>query len=147
MEAAYGDRAFYVHLRRDDEATAASHVKRWNKPAMHAYRKGILWDVDPETDRLDLARDLTLTMNTNIGHYLRDKTQVMRIDIETAGTSFPELWERIGAEGDLEAALGELRVRHHAGTERRATPRESTERTDERRPGWRAWLPGRSGRR
>lgn len=146
MEAAFGDSAFYVHLLRDDEATAASHVKRWNKPAMQSYRKGILWDVDPETDRLDLARDLTLTMNTNIEHFLRDKSKTMRIDIETAGEAFPEFWERIGAEGDLEAALRELRVHHHAGTEQRSTPRETPPQAKPAHAGWRALLPGRSGR-
>ncbi len=65
------------------------------------------------------------TMNTNIEHYLRDKSRTMRIDIETAGEAFPEFWERIGAEGDLEAALRELQVHHHAGTEQRSTPRET----------------------
>jgi hypothetical protein len=150
MEAAFGDSAVYVHLRRDAEATAASHVKRWNKPAMQSYRKGILWDVDPDTDRLDLARDLTLTMNTNIEYYLRDKTRAMRIDIETAGASFPGFWERIGAEGDLDAALRELQVHHHAGTERRTTPREAKQPPDPAprgATGWRSLLPGRSGRR
>jgi len=123
LQEAFGDRAFYVHLRRDHEATAASHVKRWNKPAMQSYRKGILWDVDPETDRLALARDLNLTMNSNIELYLRDKSKVMGIDIETAGQSFPTFWQAIGAEGDLQAALAELSVKHHEGTARRTTPR------------------------
>jgi hypothetical protein len=123
LERTFGDEAFYVHLRRDEEATAASHVKRWNKPAMQSYRKGILWDVDPETDRLALARDLNLTMNSNIELFLRDKSRTMGIDIETAPSSFPAFWEAIGAEGDLEAALAELTVRHHEGTAQRTTPR------------------------
>jgi hypothetical protein len=123
LDRAFGDEAFYVHLRRDDEATAASHVKRWNKPAMQSYRKGILWDVDPETDRLALARDLNLTMNSNIELFLRDKSRTMGIDIETATASFPAFWDAIGAEGDLEAALAELTVRHHEGTAQRTTPR------------------------
>lgn len=123
LETAFGDEAFYVHLRRDDEATAASHVKRWNKPAMQSYRKGILWDVDPATERLALARDLNLTMNSNIELFLRDKSRVMRIDIETASGTFPAFWEAINAEGDLEAALAELPVRHHEGTAPRTTPR------------------------
>lgn len=123
LEQAFGDAAFYVHLRRDDEATAASHVRRWNKPAMQSYRKGILWDVDPETDRLALARDLNLTMNSNIELFLRDKSRTMRVDIETATSSFPAFWEAIGAEGDLEAALAELTLRHHEGTAQRTTAR------------------------
>jgi hypothetical protein len=69
----------------------------------------------------------------------------MRIDIETAGEAFPEFWERIGAAGDLEAALRELQVHHHAGTEQRSTPRETPPQTKPTRAGWRALLPGRSG--
>jgi hypothetical protein len=125
LEEAFGDDAFYVHLRRDDEATAASYVRRWNKPAMRSYRKGILWDVDPDVDRLDVALDLNHTIDTNIRYYLRDKTQQMTMDIETAQETFPTFWERIGAEGDLDAALAEFDRRHHQGTEQRSTPRPS----------------------
>lgn len=124
LEVAYGDRAAYVHLRRDDEATAASHVRRWNKPAMRSYRNGILWDVDPEMDRMALARDLNLTMNSNIELFLRDKSRVTRIDIESAAETFPLFWESIGAEGDLAAAVAELGVKHHERGAARQTPRE-----------------------
>jgi hypothetical protein len=123
LEEAFGDDAFYVHLKRDDEATAASRMRRWNKPAMRSYRKGILWDVDPNVDRLEVALDLNHTINSNIAYYLRDKTRQMTIHIETARDSFPTFWERVGAEGDLEAALAEFERRHHHGTERRGTPR------------------------
>jgi hypothetical protein len=152
LEEVFGDRAFYVHLLRDEQATAASRARRWNKPAMRSYRDGILWDVDPSVERLDVARDLVRTVNSNIEHYLRDKTQTMRIDIETAADSFPDFWGRIGAEGDLEAALRELQVHHHEGTEARSTPRERARqpRQDERARssgGWRSLLPGGARRR
>jgi hypothetical protein len=157
LEDAFGDRAFYVHLRRDERATAESRVKRWNKPAMRAYRDGILWDVDASVERIDLALDLVRTVDRNIEHYLRDKTKTMRIDIETAATTFPEFWERIGAEGDLEAALRELQTHHHEGTQRRTTPRTSDPADDADRServktpstagGWRSLLAGRSRRR
>jgi hypothetical protein len=143
LEEAYGDNAFYVHLRRDEQATAASRMRRWNKPAMRAYRDGILWDVDPAVSRMDLALDLNRTVSSNIDYYLRDKTQTMGIDIETAGQTFPGFWQRIGAEGDLGAALKELEAHHHAGTERRPTPRRAAPGGG----GWRSWLPGRSRRR
>jgi len=126
LEMSYGDGAYYVHLRRDDEATAASHVKRWNKPAMRSYRKGILWGVDAGVDRMAMARDLSLTMNSNIEHFLRDKSKVMRMDIETAAGTFPAFWEAIGAEGDLAAALAEFSTRHHEGTAKRTTPRSAS---------------------
>ncbi len=137
LEDAYGDAAFYVHLRRDEQATAASRMRRWNKPLMRAYRNGILWDVDPGVSRLDLARDLNHTVNRNIELFLRDKTRTMRIDIESARQALPEFWRRIGAEGDLEAALEELRLHHHAGTERRPGPRRSAAR------GWQTLVPAR----
>jgi hypothetical protein len=150
LEEAFGDRAFYVHLVRDEKATAASRMRRWNKPGMRSYRDGILWDVDPSVSREDIAIDFVRTVNSNIEHYLRDKTRTIRIDIEMAAETFPEFWGRIGAEGDLEAALRELASHHHAGTERRPTPRRS----DVERPpgthasgGWRSLLPGRAGRR
>jgi hypothetical protein len=124
LEKAFGDDAYYVHLRRDDEATAESHAKRWNKPAMRSYRNGILWDVDPDVDRMDLARDLNLTLNSNIEFFLRGKSGTIRIDIEDAASSFPAFWEAIGAEGDLQAALAEFEIKHHEGKARRSTPRE-----------------------
>ena len=124
LEAAFGNDAFYVHLRRDDEATASSHVKRWNKPAVRSYRNGILWDVDPDIDRMALARDLNHTINSNIEFFLRDKTRTMQIDIETATERFPAFWEAIGAAGDLAASMAEFEVRHHEGKTPRVTPRE-----------------------
>jgi hypothetical protein len=89
-----------------------------------------------------MALDLNRTVTANIELFLRDKHQVMRIDIETARQSFPEFWKRIGAEGDLEAALEELTTHHHAGTERRPSPRQAA-----RSRGWRALLPARLRRR
>jgi hypothetical protein len=150
LEEAFGDRAFYVHLRRDEQATAESRVRRWNKPGMRSYRDGILWDVDPGVERLDLALDFVRAVNMNIEHYLRDKTQAMRIDIETAVETFPEFWQRIGAEGDLEAALRELTTQHHAGTEKRPSPRERSSRPPRKAAptsGWRALLSGHATRR
>jgi hypothetical protein len=123
LEETFGNGAFYVHLVRDQRAVAASRMRRWNKPGMRSYRDGILWDVDPSVSREDIALDFVRTVDSNIEHFLRDKTQTMRIDIETAAQTFPEFWERIGAEGDLEAALRELEVHHHEGTQRRSTPR------------------------
>jgi len=149
LEAAFGDDAFYVHLRRDSEATAASMARRWSKPAMRSYRQGILWDVDPTTDRVVLARDLVETLDSNIRYYLRDKSDCMTIDIETARSSFPTFWTRIGAEGDLEAALAEFDTRHHEGRSQRTTPRPSSgggTRRPKRAGGWRGWRIPRLGR-
>jgi len=147
LAATYGDEAFYVHLRRDEAATAASFAKRWNKPAMRAWRKGILWDVDPGADRFELALDLVRTMNSNIEHFLGQRSQTMTVDIEAAEPAFREFWERIGAEGDLDAAVAQLAVRHHEGTSRRSTPRRRDRSGPQSPRGGRGKGAGRGGRR
>jgi hypothetical protein len=37
----------------------------------------------------------------------------MTVWLEDASTWFPTLWDRIGGEGDLEAAMAEFGVRHN----------------------------------
>jgi hypothetical protein len=49
-----------------------------------------------------------------IGLFLRDKTNVMTIDIDNPKSAFTEFWQRIGAEGDLEKALLEFNVSYNA---------------------------------
>ena len=113
LDAAFGDRALYVHLKRDPEAVAASFRRRWNKPAMRAYRKGILLDLDPGSDPMAVARDYVDTVERNIELFLRGRPQAMVVELEAAARDFPRFWERIGATGDLEAAIAEFSVRHH----------------------------------
>ncbi|MDP6538176.1 MAG: hypothetical protein QF903_04675 [Planctomycetota bacterium] len=115
LDEAYGDEAFYVHLRRDADATAASFVKRYRKGIMRAYtRRGILHGLPRDADRLEVARDYCLTVGSNIEHFLRDKTHTLAMDIETPLEAFELLWDRIGAEGDFEAGARELGIRHNA---------------------------------
>ncbi|MDP6408971.1 MAG: hypothetical protein QGI46_06315 [Planctomycetota bacterium] len=115
LEEAYGDSACYVHLQRDLDATAASFVKRYRKGIMRAYgRHGVLYGLPRGADRLTVARDLCRTVDANIEAFLRDKSNALRMRIETAAERFGELWELIGAEGDYDRALGELRIRHNA---------------------------------
>ena len=123
LEDAYGDRAFYVHLRRDEQATAASRMRRWNKPLMRAYRNGILWDVSPDVSRLDVALDLNRTVTATSSSSCATRARSCASTSRRRAQTFPEFWKRIGAQGDLEAALEELHLHHHAGTERRPTPR------------------------
>lgn len=53
------------------------------------------------------------TMTTNIAAFLRDK-EWMTGDIENAGQWFPQFWDRIGASGDLSAALEGLDYHYNA---------------------------------
>jgi len=123
LQEAYGDRAMYVHLRRDIDETVASYVARYDVGLFRAYRRHILWRVPHESDPEPVARDFVSTVTSNIELYLRDKTRVMDFQLEDSSTAFPRFWRWIGAEGDLDAALAEFAKWHNAsagGTERRA---------------------------
>lgn len=115
LDQAYGDRAYYVHLLRDPEATAQSfcHRRDWPHNIIPAYRDGIAMGAS-ETTRLDLCRDYVSTVNANISSFLKDKSHVQVFELERAADQFPAFLEWIGATGDLKAACGEFSVRHNA---------------------------------
>jgi hypothetical protein len=110
----YGDDAYYVHLMRDEEATARSFVARYDRGVMLAYRKGIITGAPASAQPMDMALDYVRTVNRNIVAFLRDKTHVMDVHLESARDDFRTFWDWIGAEGDLDAALAEWDVRHDA---------------------------------
>jgi hypothetical protein len=112
---ANGDEARYVHLLRDPEAVAQSYARRWQAPLIRTYRRGILFEIDDDADRLAVARDLVSTLTANIEAFLATRRHVMRIRIEEAAAVFPDFWKWIRAEGDLAAALAELGKRYHEG--------------------------------
>ncbi len=113
LDEKYGDDAFYVHLKRDENATATSFVKRYRKGIMKGYQKilhGLPWSADKHAVALDYCR----TVNSNIEMFLKDKTKTMQMDIENGKEGFARLWDLIGAEGDREKALAEFEIRHNA---------------------------------
>ena len=114
LDKTYGDTAFYVHLRRDAEATAASFVKRREFGIMKAWREGILMDARPEQSARDIALDYVYTVETNIEHFLRGKSRRMTVRLENAKADFTAFWDRIGAEGDLGMALAAWDTSHNA---------------------------------
>ncbi len=115
LDAKYGDSAFYVHLKRCPEDTAASYVRRYDRGLIKAYRgKGIIMRLPEQTNPMSVALDLCETVNANIELFLKDKTHKMVFDLESAKTDFPVFWDRIGAAGDLPAALLEFDIRHNA---------------------------------
>jgi hypothetical protein len=114
LDRAYGDRAFYVHLRRDAASVARSYRERYGIWIMKAYREGILLNLPADADPLAVCLDYCDTVNSNIEFFLRDKTHTMTIDLAEIETAFPQFWRWIGAEGNLEAALGCFQTRHNA---------------------------------
>ena len=114
LDRAYGDEAYYVHLSRDPEATAASFARRYRGGVMRAYRKGILFEHAAGKDPLDVCRDYCDTVNTNITHFLRDKSHTMTFQLESAKEDFARFWKWIGAEGDLDGGMAEWDRKHNA---------------------------------
>lgn len=118
LEAVYGDNALYVHLHRDRSKVIASYAQRWAPVGgmMPAYRNGILRA--GAHSRSATAADFVATVEANIASFLRDKTMTMSVALEEAADWFPVFWERIGAEGDLDAAITEWSQPHNARRER-----------------------------
>ncbi|THV37096.1 hypothetical protein [Glycomyces buryatensis] len=114
-----GTEVLYVHLRRDPEAVAQSFLRRWGGPQkasiIRAYAHGMLqrgaeW---PEERRIEVCRDYVETVNTNIEAFIARRPS-MTIWLDQAADRFPLFLDRIGAEGDLEAAVGEFQTVHNA---------------------------------
>ena len=117
LDTVWGDRAAYVHLTRDPAAVARSFAARARQGILRAYGRDILmphrkWT--PARPPIALAADYVETVTRNIEHFLRGKTHVARIALETIGPDFDLFCTWIGAEGDLTAARAELSVRHNA---------------------------------
>lgn len=110
LEQEYGDRAFYVHLIRNREATIQSYNRRWirNGSLIRAYCEGIHQIALHKLDRrlrLEVVGDFYDQVNANITHFLKDKEQQFCLHIENASVEFPQFWNLIGAEGDLKRAV------------------------------------------
>ena len=117
LDQTHGDTAHYVHLLRDPAEVARSYAGRQNYGLMKAYRETLLLNLNfraPQTPVADMAADLVETITANITHFLRDKTRVMTVQVESIATDFPRFWHWIGAQGDLAAAMAEWQVRHNA---------------------------------
>jgi hypothetical protein len=108
----YGDEAFYVHMTRDENKVAESFYARYDAPGsiVRAYHTSILMGATAETPILEVCHDFCDTVNMNIALFLRDRPNKMCFPLEQATELFPEFWEHIGAEGDLDAAMAEWSI-------------------------------------
>ena len=116
LDQAFGNDAFYVHLVRNREDTIRSYNRRWvrNGSLIRAYCEGIQQIALHKLDnrrRLEVVADFYDQVHSNILLFLKDKDRQMTIRIENAAAEFPLFWERIGAEGDLPAAIETFRRR------------------------------------
>lgn len=117
LDAAYGDRARYVHLVREPKACAASFARRADFGIMRAWREGVLLGGEAGQNAQELAQDYLDTVQANIALFLRDKSQVMTFRLEAAHEHFRAFWDWIGAKGDLAAALAEWDQRYNVSAD------------------------------
>lgn len=112
LDRLYGDDPVYVHLTRPREHVIASMRTRWQNGLLRAMDDGIL-QRRPQENWHDLASLTVQTIEDNIALFLRDKTKVVEVSLPDLRPGFDEMWHRISAEGDIEAAHAELTVRHN----------------------------------
>lgn len=113
LDEKYGKTAFYVHLLREREATARSFMQRWDMKGsiIHAYAESVLMGVKAQAE--DICLDYVDTVNANIRHFLKDKPRQMTVQQEQIQSDFELFWQKIGAMGNLQAALAEFDARHN----------------------------------
>lgn len=109
LHARFGDDPLYVHLIRDPAACAASYAKRFRPGLlMFAWARGIHVGLEDRLDLEAVACNLVDTMNQNIRLFLRERPHTHTVQVEKFPHDLTMLWETIGAEGDLAAALESL---------------------------------------
>lgn len=121
LDREFPDAVFYVHLQRERLAVARSYARRLDPGLImsawaHGVHLGLPDDIGPQA--LDIALDYVDTVNANIAGFLAGKANSMTFRLEQAGQAFPEFWDRIGARGNLAAALAEFDVAHNATGDR-----------------------------
>lgn len=117
LDKMYGDDAAYIHLTRDPEKVAESWSVRHNRGGqMPSWLDVVLYRPRPQDRRNALpgARLMVQTVTDNIALFLRDKTRVVRLDIDDPHQRFDEVWDMIGATGDRDASHAELDHRYNA---------------------------------
>jgi hypothetical protein len=114
LDQAYGDDAFYVHLHRNTQDTIASFARRIDFGILKAYEQGILLHDEHRLPAEEVASDYLQTVNSNIRHFLKDKSACMDVSLESVETDFAEFWQRIDAQGDRDAALREWVIHYNA---------------------------------
>lgn len=121
----------FVHLKRNRAKTVKSFAQRCTKGIIRAYAqdiivsplKGVAWRQWVRGDAHRVAEDYYSTVECNIDLFLRDKIHVLEMHLGIIEDQFPEFWELIGAEGDMDAAIKEFDRYYNAGKVRKREAR------------------------
>jgi hypothetical protein len=125
LDRRFGDEAFYIHLKRDRDKVARSYLKRFDRSRsiINHFCEGIrmtLPDSLIKKKKLLACYDLVDTINTNIEFFLTHKKNTLIVNVEDFNEDFKVFWDKIGAEGDLDKALGELDIKYNPSEEKNA---------------------------
>jgi len=122
LEQAYGNRAIYVHLKRNADATARSYARRYyHGGIILAYKTSILQGC-AVTDPVQISQDYVHAVNANIEAFLKGKSRKMPFLLENAETDFRTFWELIEGRGDFQSALLEWKKTYNASPVRHKFP-------------------------
>ncbi len=114
LDKTYGDAAFYVHLKRNREDTIRSFSRRIDYGIMKAYEQGILMHEQHLLPADNIAADYIETVKSNIELFVKDKSNILEVSLETIKTDFTAFWEKINAQGNLSEALNEWNTNYNA---------------------------------
>lgn len=101
LDKKYGDDAYYVHLRRNAESVAKSYKARWyhRGSVVRAFYLNIMQAESYQHDRfMDACRFYVKTNESNIQHFLKDKSHVFEFDVDQAQNHFEEFTRWLGKE-------------------------------------------------
>ena len=121
LDKEFGNDAFYVVLKRNKKDTVNSFTKRWKLAGsiIDSFKKGILMLGDKklkEPEAIEVCELYYDTIYHNIELFLKDKTNVLRIELENIKEDFVKLWNWLDAKGDLDKALKEFDTKHNTST-------------------------------
>ncbi|MFT7154934.1 MAG: hypothetical protein ACJAVL_000236 [Bacteroidia bacterium] len=119
LDVNYGHKAYYVHLTRNKEDVVNSWNQLWNHSFSNIrfFAEGVLSNIPEllsEKQKRTISEHHYDAVNANIEFFLKDKSNVITIQFEDVEKGFRQFWTEIGAEGDLESALAEFKVKHNA---------------------------------
>lgn len=121
LDRKYGDNALYVHLQRDIREIADSFNKRWhgNRSIIYAYAQAINYlNIEnlSHSQKMQVCIDYVNATNANIDLFLKDKTNVIKMNLTTIVDDFKVFWDKINAQGSIINAIEELSVKYNSST-------------------------------
>lgn len=116
LDKKYSNNDFYIHLKRDKVLVADSFNHRWY--GKQSIIRGFAWSIcgqnwflKSKKKRLKICEFYIETIESNIELFLKDKENVMSIQLENIESDFTQFWKAIGANGDLKSALNSFSVK------------------------------------